>query len=71
MPGCTTTDGSLKRITSWSAAPGQLQLDDEVIDVRAGMCVVIPPGVRHRAIGRMRVLNIVVPEFDPADEWFD
>jgi mannose-6-phosphate isomerase-like protein (cupin superfamily) len=49
----------------------QMQLDDEMIEVRAGMCVVIPPGVRHRAIGRMRVLNIVLPEFDPADEWFD
>ena len=26
---------------------------------------------RHRAVGRMRVLNVVVPAFDPADEWFD
>lgn len=49
----------------------QMQLDDEVIDVRAGVCIVIPPGVRHRAIGQMRVLNIVQPEFDPEDEWFD
>ncbi len=49
----------------------QLQLDDEIIPVRAGMCVVIPPGVRHRAIGRMRILNIVLPKFDPADEWED
>lgn len=49
----------------------QMQLDDETIDVRVGMCIVIPPGVRHRAIGQMRVLNIVMPEFDPADEWFD
>ncbi len=49
----------------------RMQLDDEVLSVRPGMCVVIPPGVRHRAIGRMRVLNIVVPKFDPADEWED
>jgi mannose-6-phosphate isomerase-like protein (cupin superfamily) len=49
----------------------RLQLDDEIIPVRAGMCVVIPPGVRHRAIGRMRILNIVLPKFDPADEWED
>jgi len=47
----------------------RMQLDDEVIPVRAGMCVVIPPGVRHRAIGPMRVLIIVFPKFDPADEW--
>ncbi len=52
--------------------PGaQMQLDDEVIDVRPGMCVMIRPGVRHRAIGRMRVLIVVLPKFDPADEWFD
>lgn len=49
----------------------QLQLDDQVIAVRAGMSVMIPPGVRHRAIGQMRVLNIVSPKFDPQDEWFD
>ena len=49
----------------------QLQLDDERLDLRPGMCVAIRPGVRHRAIGRMTVLNIVVPKFDPQDEWFD
>jgi hypothetical protein len=27
--------------------------------------------VRHRAIGRMQVLIVVYPKFDPADEWFD
>ena len=49
----------------------RLQLDDEIISLRPGMCVVIKPGVRHRAIGRMTVLNVVVPKFDPEDEWFD
>jgi hypothetical protein len=48
-----------------------MQLDDETIPVRAGMCIMIPPGVRHRAIGKMTVLNIVLPKFDPADEWMD
>jgi hypothetical protein len=48
-----------------------MQLDDETVPVRAGMCVMIPPGVRHRAIGKMTVLNIVFPKFDPADEWLD
>ncbi len=52
--------------------PGaQMQLDDEIIDVSPGTCILIPPGVRHRALGEMRVLNIVLPKFDPADEWFD
>ncbi len=48
-----------------------MQLDEEVIPVRAGVCILIPPGVRHRAVGRMTVLIVVVPKFDPSDEWFD
>jgi hypothetical protein len=27
--------------------------------------------VRHRAIGRMKVLIVALPKFDAADEWFD
>ena len=49
----------------------RMELDDEIISVRPGMCLLIPPGVRHRAIGRMTILNIVIPKFDPADEHFD
>lgn len=48
-----------------------IRLDDEVIPVRPGCCILIPPGVRHRAIGRMRIVNVVFPKFDPADEHFD
>jgi mannose-6-phosphate isomerase-like protein (cupin superfamily) len=49
----------------------KMQLDDEVVAVRPGRCIMIPPGVRHRAIGRMKVLIVVFPKFDPADEWLD
>ncbi len=49
----------------------QMQLDDELMDVHPGMCVMIRPGTRHRAIGKMRVLIVVLPKFDPEDEWFD
>ena len=49
----------------------KMELDDEIIDVHAGVSIVIPPGVRHRALGKMRVLIVVLPEFDPADEWLD
>ncbi len=49
----------------------QMQLDDERIPVHPGMCIMIPPGVRHRAIGRMKVLIVVYPKFDPNDEWLD
>jgi mannose-6-phosphate isomerase-like protein (cupin superfamily) len=49
----------------------RMQLDDDTIPLRPGLCVMIPPGVRHRAIGRMKDLIVVVPKFDPADEWLD
>lgn len=49
----------------------QMQLAEERIQLKPGMSVLIRPGVRHRAIGCMKVLNIVLPKFDPADEWFD
>jgi mannose-6-phosphate isomerase-like protein (cupin superfamily) len=48
-----------------------MQLDEDLVPVRPGMCVMIRPGVRHRAIGSMKVLIVVYPKFDPADEWFD
>jgi mannose-6-phosphate isomerase-like protein (cupin superfamily) len=48
-----------------------MELDDDTIPLKPGLCVLIPPGVRHRAVGRMKVLIVVVPKFDPQDEWFD
>jgi mannose-6-phosphate isomerase-like protein (cupin superfamily) len=53
------------------AAGAAIELDGEQIPVAVGVAVMIPPGVRHRAVGRMTILNVVVPPFDPADEWFD
>ena len=50
---------------------GKMQLNDEILDVHPGLCILIRPGVRHRAIGRMKVLIVVIPKFDPADEWFE
>ena len=49
----------------------RMELNGEHILVRPGMSIVIPPGVRHRAVGRMKVLIVVLPKFDPDDEWFD
>ena len=48
-----------------------MQLDDETIPVHPGVCILIPPGVRHRALGPMKVLIVVLPKFDPKDEWLD
>ena len=50
---------------------GQMELDGELFDVGPGSTILIKPGCRHRAIGKMRILNVPVPAFDPADEWFD
>ncbi len=50
---------------------GEMELDGERHTVRPGDAVLIKPGCRHRAIGKLRVLNIPVPAFDPDDEWFD
>lgn len=49
----------------------KMQLDDKTIPVKPGMSILIRPGVRHRAIGKMKVLIVVFPKFDPSDEWFD
>ena len=52
-------------------ADARMQLDDQIVNVRSGMSILIRPGVRHRAIGQMKVLIVVFPKFDPNDEWFD
>jgi mannose-6-phosphate isomerase-like protein (cupin superfamily) len=52
-------------------ADAQMQLDDEIIDVKPGMSIMIRPGTRHRALGKMKVLILVLPKFDSTDEWFD
>lgn len=48
-----------------------MDLDGKRIAVGPSGAGLQPPGVRHRAIGRMAILNVVVPPFDPADERFD
>ena len=53
------------------ATDARMELDGQVIAVKPGHCILIPPGVRHRAIGRMKVLIVAMPKFDPADEWLD
>ena len=50
---------------------GVMELDAELHGVRPGDAILIKPGCRHRAIGRLRVIVVPVPAFDPADEWFD
>ena len=73
------TDGTAKmhfhkrttEIYYFLAGNGQLDLDGETFEVRPGSSVLIKPECRHRAIGKLRFINISIPAFDPNDEWFD
>ena len=47
----------------------KMQLNDEIISVKPGMSINIRPGTRHRALGKMKVLIMVLPKFDPEDEY--
>ncbi len=50
---------------------GHLELDDETVPVKPMTAVMVKPGCRHRAVGKLRVAIIPIPAFDPRDEWFD
>jgi mannose-6-phosphate isomerase-like protein (cupin superfamily) len=40
---------------------GTMILDDEQIEVHAGVVVYVPRGVKHKAIGKMTVLTVCIP----------
>jgi quercetin dioxygenase-like cupin family protein len=48
---------------------GTIQLDDSVEELSPGTIVMIKPGTRHRAVGNLKILNMVIPPFDPSDEY--
>lgn len=50
---------------------GYMELDGRRYAVKPMTTILIKPGCRHRAVGRMKIVNIPVPAFDPDDEWFD
>ncbi len=50
---------------------GSVELDGKMLPVKPLTSVLIKPGCRHRAVGRMRIVNVSIPAFDPEDEWFD
>jgi mannose-6-phosphate isomerase-like protein (cupin superfamily) len=50
---------------------GQMELDGELIPIKPMSAIYIRPGCRHRAIGKLKIINIPVPAFDEHDEWFD
>lgn len=50
---------------------GFMELDGELHPVKPMSTVLIKPGCRHRAVGKLKIINVPIPAFDPADEWFD
>ena len=50
---------------------GHMELDGELVPVKPMTAIMIKPGCRHRAVGKLRVAIIPIPAFDPQDEWFD
>ncbi len=50
---------------------GFMELDGERVPVKPMTAIYIKPGCRHRAVGRMQIVNVPIPAFDPTDEWFD
>ncbi len=50
---------------------GALELDGEKVPVEPFTAILIKPGCRHRAVGKMRINICSIPAFDPKDEWFD
>ena len=54
---------------------GALEIDDTLQPLAPGKAILIPTGVRHKAVVQddkpLNILNIVIPPFDPEDEHFD
>ena len=50
---------------------GLIELNGRKSPVKPGTAILIPPRVRHRTLGKIRLLNVPIPPFDPADELFD
>ena len=50
---------------------GHMELDGQLVPVKPFTAIFIKPGCRHRAVGKMRIVNVSIPAFDPEDEWFD
>jgi mannose-6-phosphate isomerase-like protein (cupin superfamily) len=48
---------------------GVLEADGVSYPLKPLTAVMIPPGCVHRAVGNLRIINVPMPPFDPADEY--
>ena len=50
---------------------GHLELDGEMVPVKPMSTVLIRPGCRHRAVGKLTIINIPVPKHDKDDFFYE
>jgi len=50
---------------------GFMELDGERIPVKPMTAIFIKPFCRHRAVGKMKIINVPIPAFDETDEFED
>ena len=50
---------------------GFMELDGQRVPVKPMTAIFIKPLCRHRAVGKMKIINIPIPAFDEADEFED
>lgn len=48
---------------------GYLEADGERIPLKPMTSVMIRPGCVHRAVGNLKIINVPMPPFNPADEF--
>ena len=48
---------------------GHLEVDGQIIPLKPMTTVMIRPGCVHRAVGKLKIINVPMPPFDPADEF--
>ncbi len=49
---------------------GNMELDDDVIELEPGTAVIIYPGTAHRVYGDITALIVVIPAAEHGDEFF-
>jgi len=49
---------------------GQMELGKDVVDLKPGVTILIPPGLPHRAYGDVKCLIVGVPAWKHEDEFF-
>ena len=49
---------------------GKMELDADVVELRPGTAIMIPPGVAHRGWGNFKALIVGVPAWQHTDKFF-